>query len=333
MDVKDLLKSISKGKSLTEEESFECFSFLFDGNMELPQAGALLFGLKIKKETPSELIGAVKAALKRASLIEINEEKTIDTCGTGGDGKNSFNCSTAVALFLADMGYKVIKHGNRAISSKCGSADVLEKLNVFFPKTRSEVKSMLNKYNFAFLYAPFFHPSFKNVASIRKSLGIPTIFNLMGPLLNPARPRYQLVGVADEKVVDIITNVLKRLGVEKAAVVHGADGFDEISPCGISKVIFVDRGKTESLFIDPREFNMELADPKELICNSSKDSLKTMVEILAGKASLPIKNMVSLNLGMCLFLLEKNVSLKECINEARKKVNQGVKSLKGLIAC
>ena len=333
MNIRDVLKKIANGQSLTEEESFECFSSLFDGNIELPQAGAFLFGLKIKKEAPSELTGAVKAALKRANLVEINNGKTIDTCGTGGDGKNSFNCSTAVALFLADMGYKVVKHGNRAISSKCGSADILEKLNIPFPKTKADVESMLNKYNFAFLFAPFFHPSFKNVAPIRKSLGVPTIFNLMGPLLNPARPKYQLVGVADENMINTIAHVLKGLGVEKAAVVHGAEGFDEISPCGTSKILFIDKEKIESSFIDPRDFDMELADPKDLVCNSEEESLKVMKEILTGKAPSAIKNMVSLNLGVCLFLLEKDVSLKECIEEAKKRVGQGVKTLKGLVTC
>ncbi len=333
MDIKASLKKILEGKHLSEEESFECFSALFDKKVTEAQAGAFLFGLKVKRETPYELNGAIRAALKRAKLLKLKESKIIDTCGTGGDGKGSFNCSTAVALFLADMGYKVVKHGNRAVSSKCGSADVVEKLNIPFPKEELEVESSLNKFNFAFLYAPYFHPSFKNIAPVRKSLGVPTIFNLMGPLLNPAIPKYQLIGVSDPKVMDAMASVLKERKIKRAAVIHGAEGFDEITPFGPSMAMVVEGERTEKIFIDPKEFNLFSESLEEVLCNTKEDALAKMKQTLLGKAPLAIKNMVSLNLGMCIFLLEEKLSLKECMDIAKEKVNQGIVNIRRFVEC
>ena len=303
-----------------------CFDNLFQGKLSPSQAGAFLFGLKIKKETPIELFSAVKVALSNARKINVNvdREKIIDTCGTGGDGKKSFNCSTAVALFLADMGYKVVKHGNRAISSFCGSADIIDALNIPIFTEEKDIYSYFLKTNLVFLLAPYFHPAFSNIAPIRKELEIPTIFNLMGPLLNPAMPDYQLIGVGDEKYMKTIAKTLQMRGIKKGAIVHG-DGFDEITPTSETKVILISENKLEEFILIPEDFGINRASSSDIVCFDKEDAIKKMEMALEGNAPQVIKDMIALNLGMAIFLLEEDkMGLKDCINLAKKRVTCGI---------
>jgi len=325
MEIKDALLSLIQKKELSEELASYCFDKLFKGELSPSQAGAFLMGLKVKGETPTEVFSATKTAMHFAKKINTKDisQKTIDTCGTGGDGKMSFNCSTAVALYLADMGYKVVKHGNKAISSKCGSADVINALGIPILKEEEEIKDYLIKTNFVFLFAPYFHPAFANIAPIRAELKIPTIFNLMGPLLNPATPSHQLIGVGNEKYMDLIANVLKMKNISKAAVVHG-DGFDEITPTGETKVILIKDGKLLSMSITPEDFGIKRCTHKDLQCKNLEDAIKMMEQVLDGEGPQPIKDMVALNLGMAIFLLEDEISLKDAVERAKSKTNQGI---------
>ncbi len=324
MSINSVLKDLTQGVDISEDLAYDSFNKLFTGELTSAQSGAFLMGLKAKGETPYEVKAAVQAALEQARVVEHSFDQSIDTCGTGGDGKNSFNCSTAVSLYLADMGYKVFKHGNKAVSSSCGSADVVEHLNLPFLQDKQDIMGYLDKLGFAFLFAPHFHPAFANVAPIRKELGIPTLFNLLGPLLNPARPNHQLLGVGDRKYLLLIANVLHLLDIKHAAVVHGAGGFDEITPCGSSEIAFISKQGIDLQNIHPGEFDIPLCNPDDLAFPDTKDSLGLMESILQGKGPEAVKNMVVLNLGMSLYLLEEDLDLNTAMQIAGRKLQQGI---------
>lgn len=324
MATRDILETLARGQHLSEEQALECFDKLFAGELSPAQSGALLLGLRAKGETPEELGAGVQAALKQARIVRRIEGASIDTCGTGGDGKRSFNCSTAVAFHLASMGYKVVKHGNRAVSSSCGSADVVEALGIPFMESPEDASRVLARSNFVFLFAPHFHPAFANIAPIRKELGIPTLFNLMGPLLNPARPTHQLLGVGNPKTHDLVARALAKSNVQRAAVVHGGGGFDELTPCGVSRVILVQGGRCEEIELDPESFGMRRSEPDELGCRDRADSLDMMRAVLKGQGPQPVLDMLGLNLGLSLHLLEESASLQECVERAKDQVRQGI---------
>ena len=324
MHINTYLGKLASGRHLSFREAGQCFQGLFRGGLPLAQSGALLMGLKCKGETAEELRAAVKAALGEASLVPPYAGKTIDTCGTGGDGRQSFNCSTAVALYLADMGYKVVKHGNRAVSGQCGSADVMESLRVPFARDGAQVFEGLRRSNLAFLFAPDFHPAFAGLAPIRKELGFPTLFNLMGPLLNPARPSHQLLGVGRREHLELVAETLAGSKIQRAAVVHGAGGFDELTPCGPSEVIFVRQSTLRRTLIDPKRYGIEDCDPG-LLCFPDKDqTLEVMRGVLQGRGPEAVLDMVGLNLGLALSLLEEEQETHWCMQIALNRVRQGV---------
>ena len=321
--VTSALNELAAGNDLSAELADAVFKALFAGEVSPVQAGALLMGLRTKGETATEVASGVKAALKEAKLVKGLSGPCIDTCGTGGDGSNSFNCSTAVALYLADMGYKVTKHGNRAVSSSCGSADILEELEIPIDTTFENVPEVLDRENFVFLFAPNYHPAFGIVGPIRKELGIPTLFNLMGPLLNPARPTHQVLGVGRPEIMLLMAEVLALTKVEKAYVVHGAGNFDELTPFGVNKAVLVDNGKLTELEIDPADYGFAVSDPKDVAVTDRKNALETISKVLAGTAPQPMLDMVALNLGAAISLLD-GISLADGIEKAKAKVSTGV---------
>lgn len=325
MFVKHILNQLVQGYHLEQAEAQTCFEALFAGDLTPAQSGAILLGLRAKGETPLEMRAAVTAALRQAHRVELQGGgATIDTCGTGGDNRQSFNCSSAVALFLADLGYQVVKHGNRAVSSTCGSADVMEALGIPFAQTPTEVRMAMQQHNFAFLFAPAFHPAFAHIAPIRRELGIGTLFNLMGPLLNPARPSHQLLGVGHPRFMDMIAAVLAASDVHKAAVVHGAGGFDELTPCGPSQVILIENRTCFPLTLDGKDYGFAPCQPADLACATKDLALQTMQQVLQGRGPQPIRDMVALNLGLALHLLENNSSLSNCMDQARQAVSHGL---------
>jgi anthranilate phosphoribosyltransferase len=321
--INTILAHLKQGRDLTSEMGKQAFGALLTGELEPAQAGALLLGLSMKGETADELGEAVNMALEQARIIPGLTEKRIDTCGTGGDGRNSFNCSTAVSLFLADMGYKVVKHGNKGVSSTCGSADIIKALGFPFVGSPEEAHTELARCNFVFLFAPQFHPAFKHVAPIRQALGIRTLFNLVGPLINPALPTHQLMGVPSAEFAPLMATVLAKRGI-KAAVVHGAGGFDELTPCGVCQVIMVEDGKTTTSAFDPQPLGFERCDPEALQCSGLEDAVEKQKFILAGTGPRAIQDMVALNLGMAIHILEEGVTIAEAMQQARIKVQEGV---------
>jgi len=323
MSIQSALENLSVRRDLDAQVAQDSFERLFTGQLSPAQSGALLLGLRSKGETAQEIRAAVQAALKQARVVHCNEQKTIDTCGTGGDGKKSFNCSTAVALFLADMGYNVVKHGNRAVSGNCGSADVIESLGLPFSEKPDEVVTHLQASRFAFLFAPHFHPAFASIAGIRKELGIPTLFNLLGPLLNPARPSHQLLGVGKASLVPLIADVLAMSGIKRAAVVHSHSGFDELTPCGPADVALIEEQQSRLTLLDPRDFGLPVSAESELIFPDRDEALRVMRAVLAGRGPEAVQNMVALNLGLALHLLENDLTIRDGVNLAMNAVRRG----------
>ena len=319
-----ILDALAAGQDLTPDMAAAGFADIMDGRMTPAQAGCFLMGLRMKGETPLEMAHAVGIALGRANRVEGLEGDCIDVVGTGGDGRSSFNCSTATSLTLAGMGYKVVKHGNRAVSSSCGSADALEGLGFPLDVAPEDVQHLLDERNFAFLFAPNFHPAFRNVGPIRRELGIRTLFNLLGPLINPARPTHILLGVARPELVELLAETLRQSHIRKAAVVYGAGGYDEVTPLGPTKMMIVHNGKLTPMTLDPVDYGIFPCDPEELAVHSKSEAVAVLKDILSGKGPWPMMDMVILNVGVAMFLLEDHMDLSVCMAKAREAVCAGV---------
>ncbi|WP_147822548.1 anthranilate phosphoribosyltransferase [Salidesulfovibrio onnuriiensis] len=326
--VSEVLELLAQGKALDDEQADMMFGRLMDGELEPASAGAFLMGLRAKGEDSTDLAAGVRAGLRHARPIpgytdgQVNLP-VIDTCGTGGDGSLSFNCSTAVALFLADMGYKVAKHGNRSVSSSCGSADVLEALGVPLMQSPDEAATSLNEHNFAFLFAPNYHPAFKHIMPVRQALGIRTLFNFMGPLLNPARPTHQLLGVGDPSKLQLMGETLLLTGIERAMVISGAGGFDEVTTFGPARGYLIHDGIMEKTTVNPDRLGFAAHCAEDVKVAGKDEAVAIMQEILAGKGPEAMMDMVAVNLAVCLHLVEQQ-SMRDCADRARAAVKQGL---------
>lgn len=323
----NILDTLAKGESLTDEQASTMFDSLMNGDLHPAQAGAFLMGLRAKGEDSTDIAAGVRAGLERALKIPgyegPNGRPVIDTCGTGGDGSMSFNCSTATALFLADMGHCVAKHGNRALSSSCGSADALEDIGVPIENAPEEAAKQLDQTNFTFLFAPAYHPAFKHVMPIRQALGIRTVFNLMGPLLNPARPSHQLMGVGDPERLQIMGEALLLTGVDRAFVISGTGGFDEVTTFGPARGYFIHDGIMEKTTINPDRMGFKAHSPGDVRVQDRAQAVAVLREILDGNGPRAMMDMVAVNLAACLNLLGEG-TLRECADIARDKVNEGL---------
>lgn len=318
-----ILDNLAQGKDLTAEMAATGFAALMDGQLSPAQAGAFLLGLRMKGESALELAHATRAALARSVRVHGLNENCIDIVGTGGDGRNSFNCSTASALTMAGLGYKVIKHGNRAVSSTCGAADAIEALGLPLESDPNIVLNNLDKQGFAFLFAPYFHPAFKNIGPLRKELGVRTLFNILGPMINPARPTHLMMGVARPELVNLVAETLAQSPIQKAAVFCGAGGYDELTPMGATDVAIVENGQIRWLHIDPKEFAIEACNPDELTVRSKEEAVASLLEILEGKGPKARLDMVALNVGLAIMLLEEDMSLDEAMQKAKTAVKAG----------
>jgi anthranilate phosphoribosyltransferase len=327
MTISEILDILAQGKALSDDQADFMFAELMDGKMTEAQAGAFLMGLRAKGEDSTDLAAGVRAVVSHARKIPgfdgKRPEPVIDTCGTGGDGQCSFNCSTAVSLFLADMGYTIAKHGNRALSSSCGSADALEALGIPLDQTPEEAAAGLEKYNFAFLFAPAYHPAFKYIMPVRQQLGIRTLFNFMGPLTNPARPSHQLLGVGDAERLFLMGETLLLTGVKRALIFAGAGGFDELTTWGVNRGYIIDDGRMDKAVVDPSALGFARHDPKDVRVEGKDDAVAKLRSILAGNGPAPMMDMVALNLAGCLNLLDKG-TMAECADIARDVVNKGL---------
>jgi len=311
-----LINNISKGKNLTFEESITAFLNIMSGNMSENLIYKFLVNLSAKGETAEEIAGGVHVLREKALKVNAPED-IIDTCGTGGDGKNTLNISTASSLLLASMGIKVAKHGNKAISSKCGSADVLERLKININLQPDGVAKSIEKNNFGFMFAPNYHLTMKYVAPIRKKIGSRTIFNLLGPLSSPANVKRQVVGVFAKKWLLPFANALKNLQSEHAWIVHSEDGMDEISPFAITNIIELKNNKINEIKIDPKKIGVKFNNPDNLKGQDADYNANKIIDIFSGSKN-EFSEAVCLNSAAALIVCNKFNKFEDAYEFSRK---------------
>ena len=298
-----LINDISKGKNLSFEESKTAFLNIMSGNMNENLIYKFLINLSAKGETAEEIAGGVHVLRNKALKVNTSED-IIDTCGTGGDGKNTLNISTASALLLASMNIKVAKHGNKALSSKCGSADVLERLKININLQADGVVKSIEKNNFGFMFAPNYHLTMKYVAPIRKKIGSRTIFNLLGPLSSPANVKRQVVGVFAKKWLVPFANALKNLQSEHAWILHSDDGMDEISPFSITSIVELKNNKINEIKIDPKKIGVKFNNPDNLKGQNADYNANKIIDIFSGEKN-EFSEAVCLNSAAALIICNK----------------------------
>jgi anthranilate phosphoribosyltransferase len=303
---------------LSREEMAEAFESIFAGSVGPAQLGAFLIALRMKGETPEEIAGAASAMRARATRVRCPPGRAIlDTCGTGGDGAQTFNVSTAVALVATAAGATVAKHGNRSVSSRCGSADVLEAAGVTIDAEVSVVERCIERVGMGFLFAPRFHGAMKHVAPIRRELAVRSIFNLLGPLANPAFATHQLLGVYDGSLVPVVARTLAALGIERALVVHGHGGIDEVSPFGPTRAALVEGDRVEELVLSPEDVGMGTLAREQLAGGTPEQNAQVLIEILDGRDPGPAQAVV-LNAAGALWICGLARSFREGADLARE---------------
>ena len=318
--MKNYIEKIKNKQSLTFEESKTAFEILMEGKADENEIFDFLTGLSLKGETSDEIAGGVSVLRNKSKRV--NVENCIDTCGTGGDGKNTLNISTASAILLASLNVKVAKHGNKAVSSKCGSGDVLEALNININLEPNNVEQQINKNNFGFMFAPNYHSAMRFVGPTRKKIGKRTIFNMIGPLSSPALVNKQVVGVFDKNLLNTFAEALSNLKLNFAWIVNSEDGMDEISPYAKTNVVQLKNDKITKIVIDPNELNVNADNFKNLIGQDAKYNSKKIIEIFKGKDN-DFSKAVCLNAAAGLIVSGKYEDYEKAYNAARDFIKSG----------
>ncbi len=318
--MKKFIEKLKNKIDLDFEESKDAFEILMDGKATDQEIFDFLTLLSAKGEVSNELAGGVYVMRNKSKRV--NVKNCLDTCGTGGDGMNTLNISTASALLLSSMGIKVAKHGNKAVSSKCGSGDVLEALKIKINLEPNEIEKQINKYNFGFMFAPNYHSAMKHVGPTRKKIGKRTIFNMIGPLSSPAHVNRQVIGVFDKKLLRTFAEALNNLNVKFAWIVNSEDGLDEISPYAITHVYQVKDGKISKLTIDPKKLNINADRFENLIGSDANFNADKMIDIFKGTDN-DFSKAVCLNAAAGLIVMEVNSSFKESYEAVRKFILSG----------
>ena len=322
MDQTLILNKILEQQSLNIEESMYIFNKIMSGELDDIKITSILIGLKLKGETKEEIIGAAK--VMREKSLKINSpQNTVDTCGTGGDMKDTLNISTSAAIVAASAGIKIAKHGNRSVSSKCGSADMLEDMGFNITSDTNELENSLTNQNFCFLFAQNHHSAMKNVINVRKNLGTRTIFNLLGPLTNPANAKIQLLGVYSKELVSMHCNCLKELGSERALVVHGLDGLDEISLSDKTLINELKDNKINEFVFDPKDYGYDYIKIEEIKGGNPDFNSYKFLDMINGNNE-PYQNIVAINAGAAIYLSGKAKNLKEGFKIAHKVLDEGI---------
>ncbi len=319
--IKEAINLAVQGKDLTEEQMTDTMQEIMEGNTTDAQIGAFLTAMRMKGETVEEITGAAIVMREKVAAIKA-PEGTVDTCGTGGDMSGTFNISTTSSLVVAACGIPVAKHGNRSVSSSCGSADVLEALGIKIDLTPPKVEECLASTGFGFMFAPLFHPAMKFAIGPRKEMAIRTIFNILGPLTNPAGADRQVLGVFSDKLTEPMAQVLGNLGAKHAYVVHGEDGLDEITTTDKTKVTEWKNGKINTYFISPDSLNIETANKSDLSGGNAEDNAKITIDILDGQKG-PKRNIVLINAAAAIVAGDKATDLSEAINIASESIDSG----------
>lgn len=315
-------ETVLNGRSLTSDEAENVIGEILDDVLPDALVAGLLVALKMKGETAAELTGGTRAMLKRARPLELDAGGVLDTAGTGGDGAGTFNISTGAALIAAAAGVRVAKHGNRAISGRVGAADVLEYFGVTVDRDPDGLQRCLDQANICFVFAPAYHPALARLAVLRRTLAVRTIFNLMAPMANAARPRYQLLGVSERRLMRPMAMSLAALGIELAMVVHGNDGLDEISISTSTRVVEVRKRELEEYEISPRDFGLPVTGPAEFLTTDTRNAAELLQAALAGDPG-PASDVLALNGGAAIYIGRGAKSLAEGVKCAQKVLASG----------
>ena len=318
--MKQYIDRIKNKQNLSFEESKAAFEILMEGNANEQEIYDFLTFLSAKGESSDEIAGGVYVLRNKSKRV--NVEDCIDTCGTGGDGMNTLNVSTASAILLSSMGIKVAKHGNKAVSSKCGSGDVLEALKININLEPNEIENQINKNNFGFMFAPNYHSAMRFVGPTRKKIGKRTIFNMIGPLSSPALVNKQVVGVFDKKLLKTFANALKNLDIKSAWIVNSEDGLDEISPYAKTNVIQLKNKVISEITIDPIQLNINAEKFENLVGNDAQFNANKMIDIFKGEDN-DFSKAVCLNAAAGLVVNETYQNFNEAFNKARKYILSG----------
>lgn len=329
--IREAIELVVSGQSLSMEDAATVMGEIMDGEATPAQLGAFLTALSIKGETPPEIAGMAKVMREKALPVNV-AGPLLDTCGTGGDGKNTFNISTAAAFVAAGAGLKVAKHGNRAASGSCGSADVLEALGVKIDLPPDGVERCINEIGIGFMFAPVFHPSMRHAAPVRREIGIRTVFNILGPLTNPAAAQSQLLGVAYEGLGEQMAEVLRLLGVHHAIIVHGEDGMDEMTLTGETRAWEVVDGAVRSWRLPLDQTGLPGASLEDMRGGTKEENAATMRRIFQGEPG-PLRNIVLLNSGAALMAADRVDSIRQGVDAAAQVIDGGeaLKKLDGLV--
>ncbi len=316
------ISRLAEGRDLSREEAREAMRVMTAGEAGDAQVAALLMGLRVKGETAAELAGLAEGMREAALKVPLNGEEVADNCGTGGDGKGTFNISTAAAFIAAGAGARVAKHGNRAVSSRCGSADVLEALGINVELTPQQAARCLEETGMTFLFAPLFHPAMRHVMEARRQMGIPTAFNMLGPLANPAGAAFQVVGASSIRRASLIAGALAELGTRRALVVSGADGTDEFTTVTSNQVWEVREGGVISYLLDPGELGLRRAEPGDLSGGDAEENARVILSVLEGRDG-PALDACLLNAAAVLLVCGLSPDLRSGLQRARDSVLEG----------
>lgn len=318
----ELLGRVSAGEDLTQQQMTETLNHMMTGQVSDQQIGLMLMALRAKGETVAEVAGAAQAMRQHMVCIKTERKNLLDTCGTGGDGSGTFNISTAAALVIAAAGVPIAKHGNRSITSKSGSADALRELGVNVEASVDQVERCLDELGICFCFAPLMHPAMKSVAAVRKKLGVPTIFNVLGPLSNPARAEFQLLGVGRSQLRPLMANALARLGVKRAMVVCGEDGLDEVTLNDQTQVTQVDGDRLEEWTWTPEDFGLEKQSLETIRVDGPEASAGVIRGVLEGKQG-PARDIVLLNAAVGLLTAGQADSPTAAMAKVSEAVDRG----------
>ena len=322
MNINEAIEKISSGDSLKKEEIKKVFLSIMNNECNDAEIISFLMTLKTKGESVEEITGAAEVLREMCHKLNLPSDKLVDTCGTGGDGQNTFNVSTASAIVASAAGVKIAKHGNKSISSKSGSADLLEHAGINIDLNEEQSKKCFEEHGITFMFAPKYHKAMKNVAKVRQSIKTRTIFNVLGPLSNPANAKFQILGVYDKKLVTPIAKVVQELGVKKALIVHSEEGLDEISCEKNTYVAEIDNGEIKEYKINPKDFGLEPCSLESLKVKNVEESYKIFIEMLENKNKEAV-NMICLNAGAAIYVSGIKKSLEESILFAKEIIESG----------
>lgn len=330
--ISEAIGKVVEGNNLSESEMIEVMNQIMGGEATPAQIGSFITALRVKGETVEEVTGAARVMREKAVKINTNSPMVVDTCGTGGDGANTFNISTTAAFVVAGAGITVAKHGNRSVSSNCGSADVLKALGVNIEADVNTVERCLNENGIGFLFAPLLHGAMKYAIGPRREIGIRTIFNILGPLTNPAGANAQVVGIYSGGLTEKLAAVLGNLGSDHAFVVHGEDGLDEISMVSKTKISELRDGKVSSYWIKPEDFNLERCRAEDIMGGSPEENASITLGVLKGEKG-PKRNVVLLNAAAAVVAGGKAETLVEGIRVAAESIDSraAMRKLNGLV--